>query len=194
MTKKSFLPLIAAGLVLSSFAVVEVHKQQTAIAQTAKKSQWKVFNSPDGSFKVLMPGMPKSMSETKKTFMGEVNLNIFLAKPPKQQVAYVVAYNDFPHSYGKLANPQVVLDNARDMALKTTQSRLISQKNIRSYNNQPGKEIEYINSAGKITRNRMFFAEGRLYQAMVITTKEQEKYLTKSIRGYLNSFQVVLRR
>jgi hypothetical protein len=193
MTKKAFLPLIAAGLVFSSFAAVEVQIQQTAIATTAK-SQWKVFNSPDGSFKVLMPGMPKSMSQTQKTFMGEINLNIFLAQPPKQQVAYVVAYNDFPHSYGKMANPQVVLNNARDMALKTTKSRLVSQQDIRGYNNHPGQEIEYVNSAGKITRNRMFFAEGRLYQAMVITTKEQEKYLGKSIRGYLNSFQVVLRR
>ena len=193
MTKKAFLPLIAAGLILSSLTAVEVRMQQTSVAQ-ATKSQWRVFNSPDGSFKVLMPGMPKAMSETKKTFMGEINLNIFLAQPAKQQVAYVVAYNDFPHSYGDMANPQVVLNNARDMALKTTQSKLVSQQDIRSSNNQPGKEIEYVNSAGKITRNRMFFAEGRLYQAMVITTKEQEKYLSKSIRGYLNSFQVVLKQ
>lgn len=193
MTKKAFLPLIAAGLVLTSFAAVEIQIQQTAIASTAK-SQWKVFNSPDGSFQVLMPGMPKSMSQTQKTFMGEINLNIFLAQPPKQEVAYVVAYNDFPHSYGKMTNPQVVLNNARDMALKTTQSKLISQEDIRGYNNHPGKEIEYINSGGKITRNRMFFAEGRLYQAIVITTEQQEKYLTKSIRGYLDSFQVVYRK
>ncbi len=193
MTKKAFLPLIAAGLVLTSFAAVEVQIQQTAIASTAK-SQWKVFNPPDGSFQVLMPGMPKSTSQTQKTFMGEINLNIFLAQPPKQEVAYVVAYNDFPHSYGKMANPQVVLNNARDMALKTTQSKLISQEDIRGYNNHPGKEIEYVNSGGKITRNRMFFAEGRLYQAIVITTEKQEKYLTKSIRGYLDSFQVVYRK
>jgi len=193
MTRKSFFSLIAAGLVFTSFGLLEVNIKQTAIAKTSK-SQWRVFNSPDGSFKVLMPGIPKSMSQTQKTFMGEINLNIFLAQPPKQQVAYVVAYNDFPYSYGQMANPQVVLNNARDMALKTTQSKLIRQQDIRSSNNHPGKEIEYVNSGGKITRNRMFFAEGRLYQAMVITTKEQEKYLSRSIRGYLNSFQVVLRK
>ncbi|MGD1910354.1 MAG: hypothetical protein ACFB2X_05710 [Rivularia sp. (in: cyanobacteria)] len=193
MTKKAFFSLIAAGLVLSSFAAVEVQTQQTAIAKTAK-SQWKVFNSPDGSFEVLMPGMPKAMSQTQKTFMGEINLNIFLAQPPKQQVAYVVAYNDFPYSYGEMADPESVLNNARDMALKTTQSKLIRQQDIRSSNNHPGKEIEYVNSGGKITRNRMFFAQGRLYQAIVITTKEQEKYLSKSIRGYLNSFKVVLKK
>ena len=61
MTKKALLPLIAVGLVFSSFAAVEINQHHTATAQAAKKSQLKVFNSPDGSFKVLIPRMPKSM-------------------------------------------------------------------------------------------------------------------------------------
>lgn len=193
MTQKPFIPLIAATLIFTGFAGLEAHLPQAALSKTAK-SQWQVFTAPDGSFKVLMPGQPEKMNQKQRTFMGEINLQIFLAKPSKQQVAYVVAYNDFPHNYGKLANPQELLDNAQKMALKTTQSKLVSQRNIRSYNGHPGKEIEYINSAGKVTRNRMFFAHGRLYQAMVITTRKQEKYLNKSIQGYLNSFQVVLER
>ncbi|MDJ0696489.1 hypothetical protein [Mastigocoleus sp. MO_188.B34] len=193
MTKKFFLSLIATTLIFTGFAGLEMHLPQTVLSKTAK-SKWQVFTGPDGTFQVLMPGKPEKMNQTQKTFMGEINLQIFLAKPPKQQVAYVVAYNDFPHNYGKMANPQEVLDNAQKMALKTTQSKLVSQRNIRSYNNHPGKEIEYINSAGKVTRNRMFFAHGRLYQAMVITTRKQEKYLQKSIRGYLNSFQVIFKK
>ncbi len=193
MTKKFFLSLITTTLIFTGFAGLEMHLPQAVLSKTAK-SKWQVFTGPDGTFQVLMPGKPEKMNQTQKTFMGEINLQIFLAKPPKQQVAYVVAYNDFPHNYGKMANPQEVLDNAQKMALKTTQSKLVSQRNIRSYNNHPGKEIEYINSAGKVTRNRMFFAHGRLYQAMVITTRKQEKYLQKSIRGYLNSFQVVFKK
>ena len=193
MTNKTFLPLIAATLIFTGFAGLEVYLPQAVLSKTAK-SQWQVFTAPDGSFKVLMPGQPEKMNQTQRTFMGEINLQIFLAKPVKQQVAYVVAYNDFPHNYAKLANPQELLDNAQKMALKTTQSKLVSQRNIRSSNGHPGKEIEYINGAGKVTRNRMFFAHGRLYQAMVITTRKQEKYLKKSIQGYLNSFQVVLKR
>ena len=193
MTQKSFIPLIAATLIFTGFAGLEVHLPQAALSKTAK-SQWQLFTAPDGSFKVLMPGQPEKMNQKQRTFMGEINLQIFLAKPSKQQIAYVVAYNDFPHNYGKLINPQELLDNAQKMALKTTQSKLVSQRNIRSYNGHPGKEIEYINSVGKVTRNRMFFAHGRLYQAMAITTRKQEKYLKKSIQGYLNSFQVVLKR
>ncbi|MBD0264939.1 MAG: hypothetical protein ICV78_20125 [Tolypothrix sp. Co-bin9] len=199
MTIKVFLPLIAvATFVSSTYTVVEARKPKVAVSQTqtsdSQVSQWKLFTAPDGRFTVLMPGMPKRVTQTQKTFMGEINLEIFLGQPPKQEVAYVVAFNDFPDSYGQMNNPQEILNNAQEMALKTTQSNLVSQRDIRSYNGHPGKEIEYINSGGKITRNRMYFAEGRLYQVMVITTKRQQKYLAKSITGYLNSFNVVLQK
>ncbi|MBW4608637.1 MAG: hypothetical protein KME22_15870 [Hassallia sp. WJT32-NPBG1] len=199
MTIKVFLPLIAvATFVSSTYTVVEARKPKVAVSQAqtsdSQVSQWKLFTAPDGRFTVLMPGMPKRVTQTQKTFMGEINLEIFLGQPPKQEVAYVVAFNDFPDSYGQMNNPQEILNNAQEMALKTTQSNLVSQRDIRSYNGHPGKEIEYINSGGKITRNRMYFAEGRLYQVMVITTKKQQKYLAKSITGYLNSFNVVLQK
>lgn len=199
MTIKIFLPLIAAATFVSStYTVVEARKPQLPVSQAqtvdAQVSQWKLFTAPDGRFTVLMPGMPKRVTQTQKTFMGEINLEVFLGQPPKQEVAYVVAFNDFPHSYGQMTNPQEILNNAQEMALKTTQSNLIGARDIRSSNGHPGKEIEYINSGGKITRNRMYFAEGRLYQIMVITTKRQQKYLAKSITGYLNSFNVVLQK
>lgn len=199
MTIKIFLPIIAAATFVSStYTVVEARKPKVAVPQTqtsdSQVSQWKLFTAPDGRFTVLMPGMPKRVTQTQKTFMGEINLEVFLGQPPKQEVAYVVAFNDFPDSYGQMTNPQEILNNAQEMALKTTQSNLIGARDIRSTNGHPGKEIEYVNSGGKITRNRMYFAEGRLYQVMVITTKKQQKYLAKSITGYLNSFNVVLQK
>jgi hypothetical protein len=199
MTIKIFLPLIAAATFVSStYTLVEARQSKVAVSQAqtseSQVSQWKLFTAPDGRFTVLMPGMPKRVTQTQKTFMGEINLEVFLGQPPKQEVAYVVAFNDFPHSYGQMTNPQEILNNAQEMALKTTQSNLIAARDIRSSNGHPGKEIEYVNSGGKITRNRMYFAEGRLYQVMVITTKKQQKYLAKSITGYLNSFNVVLQK
>ncbi len=80
------------------------------------------------------------------------------------------------------------------MALKTTKSNLVSQRNIRSSNGHPGKEIQYVNSGGKITKSRMYVAEGRLYQVMAITTRKQHKTLARTITGYLNSFNVVLKK
>ncbi|MFW9257229.1 hypothetical protein [Nostoc sp. CALU 546] len=200
MTMKSLLPLIAATFVCGGSILVEARQPKPPVAvvkATVTKPvqpQWKLYTPPDGRFSILMPGSPNRNTQSQKTYMGEINLEIFVAEPPKQQVAYIVAYNDFPYSYGEMADPQAVLNNARDMALKTTKSNLISQRNIRSSNNHPGKEIEYINSGGKITKSRMYVAEGRLYQVMAITTKKQQKTLAKTITGYLNSFHVVLKK
>ncbi|MHC5857035.1 hypothetical protein [Nostoc sp.] len=200
MTVKSLLPLIAATIVCGGSILVEARPVKPPMAVVKPtvsqpvQPQWKLYNAPDGRFSILMPGSPNRNTEHQKTYMGEITLEIFVAQPLKQQVAYIVAYNDFPYSYGQMADPQVVLNNARDMALKTTKSNLISQRNIRSSNNHPGKEIEYINSGGKITKSRMYVAEGRLYQVMAITTKKQQKTLAKTINGYLNSFHVVLKK
>ncbi|MBD2345980.1 hypothetical protein [Anabaena subtropica] len=207
MTRKFVLPLIAATLVCSGSMTVEarqpkrpnvpakatVSQKKPPIAQPVQ-SEWKLFTAPDGRFSVLMPGIPKQDSQTQKTYMGEINLEVFLAQPPKQEVAYLVVYNEFPHSYGQMTDPQEILNNVRDMALKTTQSNLLNQRNIRSSNGHPGKEIAYINSGGKITRSRIYVAEGRLYQVMAITTKKQQQTLAKTITGYLNSFQLVLKK
>ncbi|MDZ7965735.1 MAG: hypothetical protein RM368_12290 [Nostoc sp. DedSLP03] len=200
MTFKSLLPLIAATIVCGGSVLVEARQPKSPVAVVKStvsqpvQPQWKLYTAPDGRFTILMPGSPNRNTENQKTYMGEITLEIFIAQPPKQQVAYIVAYNDFPYNYGEMADPQAVLNNARDMALKTTKSNLISQRNIRSYNNHPGKEIQYINSGGKITISRMYVAEGRLYQVMAITTKKQQKTLAKTITGYLNSFNVVLKK
>ncbi|KYC39274.1 hypothetical protein WA1_31535 [Scytonema hofmannii PCC 7110] len=200
MTNKSLLSLLTATFLFNASVAVEASPSKRSVSQNRPvaaqpvKSQWKVFTPPDGRFTVLMPGLPRIESQTQKTHMGEIQLQVFVAQPPNQEVAYLVAYNDFPDNYGQMASAQSVLEDAQQMALKTTQSNLIAQKDIRSSNGHPGKEIEYINSGGKITRNRMYFAEGRLYQVMVITTKRQQKTINGSITGYLNSFQVVLKK
>ncbi|MBF2004729.1 MAG: hypothetical protein IGS49_04495 [Chlorogloeopsis fritschii C42_A2020_084] len=200
MTKRVFLPLIIATLVCSGFHNVEARPPKRRISTIKPiitqpiKSEWNLFTAPDGSFSVLMPGTPEIITQTQKTFMGEIDLQLFVGKSANQEVAYIVTYNEFPYSYGELTNPQAILSNARDMALKTTKSKLIRQRPIRSSNGHPGKEIEYVNAGGKITKNRMYVAEGRLYQVMVITTKKQRHTLSKTLNGYLNSFQVVLKR
>lgn len=199
MTIKYLLPIITATLLCSGTATVQARQPKNFISTRKPKvtqpvqPKWQVFTAPDGRFTVLMPGVPQKNSQVQKTHMGEINLQSFIAQPPKQEVAYVVSYNEFPYSYGQLANPQKVLNDARDLALKTTRSNLIKQRNFQSANGHTAKEIVYVNSGGKITRTRMLFAHGRLYQVTAMTSKKQHKTLTKTITGYLNSFQVVLK-
>lgn len=207
MTHKVLLPLLAATLICGGSLIVEARQPKRpavpvkAVLPPKKpptlqstQPQWKLFTSPDGRFTVLMPGTPRRESQTQKTYMGEIDFEIFSAQPPKQEVAYLVVYNDFPHSYGQMTNPQEILNNVQEMALKTTKSNLISHRNIRSSNGHPGREFAYINAGGKITRTRVYIAEGRLYQVMAITSRKQQQNLAKTITGYLNSFQIVLKK
>jgi hypothetical protein len=200
MNIKFFIPLITATFIYSGFVTAQVSKSKP-IANQKKPTvpqivqpKWKEFTPPDKSFQVLMPGRPNTKTQVQKTYMGEIKLNIFVAQPPKQEVAYLVTYNEFPYSYAKMTSPQKILNQAKENTLKATQSNLIRERNIRSSNGHPGKEIQYIDSAGKVTTNRMYVAEGRLYQVMAIVSRKQRPTLEKTITGYLNSFQLVVRR
>ncbi|MBD2295715.1 hypothetical protein H6G06_20110 [Anabaena sphaerica FACHB-251] len=200
MTIKFLLPFIAATFLYSGFVSAEVRKPKAAASGSKPtvpkvvQPKWKVFTPPDKSFQILMPGRPKVKTQTQKTYMGEIKLQIFTALPPEQEVAYLVTYNEFPYSYAQMTSPQKILNQAQSNTLKATQSNLISERNIRSSNGHPGKEIQYVDSSGKVTTNRMYVAEGRLYQVMAIVSKKQRSTLSKTMTGYLNSFQLVVRR
>ncbi len=204
MITRLLLSAIAVTFIYSEYALAEVHlSKKPAIKPTVTHNKptvpkivqpkWKVFTSPDGSFSVLMPGKPQREIQIQKTYMGEINLEIFKVQPAQQEVAYVVTYNNFPDSYAQMHTPQELLNQAQAAALKTTRSTLLSQRNIRSSNNHLGREIEYVDGRGKVTRNRMYIAQDRLYQVIAIVSKKQHQHLAKTITGYLNSFHIVFK-
>jgi hypothetical protein len=170
-------------------------KQKTPDASKKHKKivqpKWRIFNSPDGSFAILMPGKPQKSIQVQKTAMGKINLHIFLAQPPEQKVAYLVTYNEFPYEYAQMNSPEKIFSEATSSALLTTQSHLVSQSHILSFHGYPEKEIIYVDSAGKMTTDRMYFADSRLYQVMAIVSKKQRPTLSKTITGFLNSFHLV---
>ncbi|MTJ55507.1 hypothetical protein FJR38_23960 [Anabaena sp. UHCC 0253] len=198
MNSKILLSLITATFLSSGYAVASVHSSKPTISQKSIVPQvvqpkWRTFTSPDGHFTVLMPGMPTRKNQVQKTYMGEIKLEIFLIQPPEQEAAYIVTYNEFPDSYVQMNSPQKLMEEAQYMELATTQSRLINQRNIRSSNFHPGREIEYVNAIGKVTKTRMFVAHNRLYKVMAITSEKQHETLNKTTTGYLNSFHLVVK-
>jgi hypothetical protein len=202
------LPLIFTTCVMSGYVLAGVSQLQKVIPPKGKtlvsptqpekpkivQPKWQIYKSPDGWFSVLMPGVPQMKTQIQKTSMGEISLNELSVQPPQQEVAYVVTYNEFPYDYARMTSPQKILAQAQSLALQTTHSNLVSERNIRSSNGHPGKEIKYINAIGKLTTDRMYVADGRLYQVMAIVSKKQRQSLSKTIVGYLNSFQLVLKR
>lgn len=191
MKLRPLLSSIAATLILSGYSVVQPTQAQPPV-QLAQ-SIWKKFTSTDGRFTILMPGNPKRESHTQNTKIGPINIQLFGVARQQEGVAYIVAYADLPNSIAQRANAQKVLDGSQEGALRFAQGKLLNQRNI-SLSGYPGREIEFLNPDGVITKNRVYLVNGRLYQIIVVTKQETQKYLSGSIAGFLNSFSLVPRR
>jgi hypothetical protein len=157
------------------------------------KSVWKLFSPPDGGFRILMPGKPRETKQTVNTKSGNIKLNMFTVKRQQEEVTYTVGYVDYSSEYIELLNRknlvQKALDSGRNNVVKKSKGSLISERKIR-LGSYFGREISYSKPGGNIVRQRIYLVEKRLYQVTVETTKKREKFLTKSMEGFLNSFNV----
>jgi hypothetical protein len=186
------LPL-ALALLLSGYPML--NPVQATPAVRAAESIWKPFSSTPGRFTVLMPGKPRNLTVSVNTQdAGVVNVNMFLVERNQEAVTYGVAYTDFPDSYIQQLNQKKLTEHAfdtgRDYALRANRGSLQSERRI-SLGSYPGREIRYTKPGGKMVKVRMYLVNQRLYQAMVETTQQKERYLSKSIEGFLNSFSLL---
>ncbi|MFM7406753.1 MAG: hypothetical protein ACKO3K_08840 [Cuspidothrix sp.] len=186
---------------LNSGLAVLVFCGSYSITQTVSANQpvniaqsvWKLFSAPDASFRILMPGTPQQAKQTVSTKSGNLELNMFTVERQQEEVKYVVGYVDYSSEYIELLNRNNLvskaLDNGRDSVIKRAKGTLISEQKI-SLGNYSGREINYNKPGNKIVKQRIFLIDKRLYQVSVETTKKRQKFLTKSIGGFLDSFNV----
>jgi hypothetical protein len=190
--KTRFLNYSLAVLILSGgYAITQAvsANQPIIIAQ----SIWKLFSAPDSSFRILMPGIPQKTKQTVNTKSGKIELNTFTVERQQEEVKYTVGYVDYPSQYIELLTRnnlvQKALDNGRDNLVQKAKGTLINEQKI-TLNSYSGREISYSKPGEKIVKQRIFLVNQRLYQVSVETTKKRQKYLTKSIGGFLKSFNV----
>lgn len=185
MKLKVLLPSVLTTMLLSGYPLVEaVYAQQPA---NGSKSVWQQFTSPQGKFMVLMPGKPKPVKQSYPTPLGVINSQGFLVENYGKKVAYLVAYSDFPINL-KSNNSNQILDWAGKGILGGVNGKLVSQRSFK-LQGFPGRELTYL-ATGGIFKHRMYLVNRRLYQVVVATSKEQQKYLAKSNVGFLNSFRL----
>ncbi|MTJ55465.1 hypothetical protein FJR38_23690 [Anabaena sp. UHCC 0253] len=190
--KPKFLNYSLALLVICGGYTINTSVSANQPVQIAQ-SIWKLFYAPDSSFRILMPGNPKVEKQTVKTKSGNIELNMFTVERKQEDVKYVVGYVDYSSEYIELLNRnnlvEKALENGRDSVVKKAKGILISEQKI-TLGNYSGKEISYSKPGDKIVKQRIYLVDKRLYQVSVETTKRRQKYLTKSIEGFLNSFNV----
>ena len=147
---------------------------------------WEEFTSAQGGFTVLMPGTPTEQKRTAKTASGSIDAHIFLVD--QGDVAYMVAYSDYPDTMLQERTPKLILDGARDGAVAHAKGRLLSES-IVSMNDHQGREVRIERLGGKVTITaRIFLVRRRLYQVMVLMPKDHAS--SKDVKKFLDSFGI----
>ena len=186
MDNKNFLPFFITAFLLTGCPRINVAQANPSIL--IAQSIWKPFSSQEGRFKVLLPGTPTQEKKNTKTKYGTFPTTIF-SVVREEEAGYLVSYLDFPQNINLTArNRDQYLSAIATGFAQGAGGRLVSQQNIR-LGNLSGKEVRLQFEQGVIGKGRLFLANKRLYTVIVITDKE--KNLTKSIQGYLNSFQLL---
>jgi hypothetical protein len=144
------------------------------------KSVWQRFTTLRGNFSVLLPGEPQTTHKAGGVLGFEVNR-------PQDAVIYGVSYMDFPTDPKERQGGIEEVFSGAQVGFEENQHVLVDSRPI-TLQGKPGREMKFTRSDGLTTRCRVYVVDQRLYLVMARTTRE--KYLAKSIEGFLNSFQI----
>ena len=148
------------------------------------------FKSEAGRFAVMTPVTLEKSTNNLKTEAGPIDLHLFAGQ--LDDIAYVVAYSDYPPEKAPADYAEKMLDGARNGSVGNTQGQLVSETKI-SLTDYPGREL-VIETRGEdrppsIVKGRMFMVKNRLYQITVVAPRG--KAGDKIIDDFLQSFKLL---
>jgi hypothetical protein len=144
----------------------------------------KPFTPKEGGFSILFPGVPKENKQETKTPAGTVAVTYYVVE--KGGVTYVASFSVFPKESVKPRTEEKRLDNARDGAVASAKGKLEGERKIKM-GKYPAREV-LIRGEKSFVRSRIYAVENRLYQTMVIGTRDQAK--GKEATEFLKSFRL----
>lgn len=150
----------------------------------------KEFKSEAGRFSVMTPVELQEEAKTLETEAGKIDLHLFAAQ--EDNIAYVIAYSDYPPENAPPDYAEKMLDGARNGAVGNTLGKLVSETKI-SLSGYPGREL-LIETRGEdrppsIIKGRLFMVKNRLYQVTVVAP--WGKAGDKIIDDFLQSFKLL---
>jgi hypothetical protein len=125
--------------------------------------EFRDFSSPEGRFKVQMPGDPQVQSQT----TAGIEAKLFVLDAGSH--AYTVAYSDLPMgAHEPAAMIKTRLDGARDGFVRSVGGQLKKSSEITLQQEYPGREFQAdVPQKGISMRVRVYLVGPRLYQAIV---------------------------
>jgi hypothetical protein len=191
---------IFAILVLLSLVVIIVRGQESPPPPPAPDfvpSSWKEFISPDGTFRILMPGIPKDVSQPVETKAGSVTMTLHTLSTKTAE--YSAGYTTFAQNIESLQSSKLTLDGLRDQLTAREKGKILDEQDV-SAEEHPGRAL-VMEVADGIFRDRYYLVGHRIYVASVFMlkvkaasaddtqgiSKSQEEVATR----FLNSFRLV---
>lgn len=156
---------------------------------TSAGAQQPEYVAGEGKYKVRFPGtgQPKLRTETTKTAVGDLTVNIATFANSDGSV-WMVSYTDFPAAATKTENHKSLLDGIRDGA-KGRDGKLSGEEKAIEHgaDKLPGREFVVEKGKQRI-RMRVIVSNSRVYQAALIGT---EAFATgKDGTAFLDSFTI----
>lgn len=141
----------------------------------------------DARYAIRFPGKPKDTSQTVKTDIGSLKVNVALYANADAN-AWWVSYTDYPADAIKADVRSKLIDAARD-ALKGMDGKVVTEKDVEfGPTKLPGREVVIDRGGKQQVRVRFLIRERRLYQVAVIGPGE---FVTgKDATAFLDSFEL----
>jgi len=154
-------------------------------------SAWKEFSTAVGGFSILMPGTPQEQKQSLDSEIGPIDYYTFSSED--RASAYVVGYADYPADLIRQADPDAMLDGARDGAVSNVKGKLVNEREM-SLRDYPGKELEIEAPIGGVSQNgtiitRLYLVDQRLYQLITVTPQGRDS--SEDVQKFLDSFKLL---
>lgn len=175
----------------SEYAGPELERQRSlkhslvALDMPSKRAaQWRSFESKDRRFSVQFPGRPLRTEQKTRTDLGYI-VSVRFTVNYSEHVTYDLMFNDFPKGKMASADPEKLLDAARDGLLFKTGGRIRAEKRI-LHSVARARDLEIVGRNGTHYEVRLFLTRDRLYQLLVTSQHDA----ASDARRFFESFRL----
>jgi hypothetical protein len=160
-----------------------------SVPGTPELPAWRVFDSPEGRFRVTVPGAPALTTSSQATFLGPIHQARYAFQLAEGQV--VVEHHDLPRIATLLLPSGAILGRAQSSLLEDVGGRLLESREV-SQQGYPAREISYDVAGPPSLRERalLILAGNRLY--LVIATWSPTDDFALPLARLLRSFELRL--
>lgn len=150
-------------------------------------SDWESLKPEDGRYTARMP--PGSVETRQRSGPGDAAPEVVIRQSSSGKSAYLITYTDVPARSARA--PRVLLDGTRDLVVKSSKGRLLSETRI-ELGTSPGREIRAEvplgdDPKGGVLSCRIYLVGRRVFQVMTIGPADEMD--SEANRAFLESFR-----